>query len=295
MKGQWFLLLPVLWAVAYAVGGILLKRALQAGAGALRIAFLNNMVLGVLFAPGLCFLPKNLTPGDLTWPLVASALFFIGQVFTFMAMRLGDVTVVTPTMGIKVVFVAVFAVILKAGPVPWTWWAGSALATTAVFLLGLSDWRGQQRAGRTALMAMVAAAMYGICDVIVQMHASSLGPYAFSSVLMTAAAVASFGLIPFFRAPLRAMPRAAWPWALGGGAIVAVQCGGVAMTIAIFSQAITVNILYSTRGLWSILIVWIAGSWFGNHEGRAGRGVMGRRLAGALLLLAAVALVMIKP
>jgi drug/metabolite transporter (DMT)-like permease len=294
VKGQWFLLLPVLWAIAYAVGGILLKRALEAGAGALRIAFMNNMVLGVLFAPGLLFLPANWTWADLEWPLMASILFFCGQVFTFVAMRLGDVTVVTPTMGIKVVFVAVFAVVLKAGPVPWTWWAGSGLATIAVFLLGLSDWRGKQRAGRTAVMAMLAAAMYGICDVIVQMHAKSLGAYGFSAVLMTTAAVASFGLIPFFRAPLREMPRAAWPWALGGGAIVAVQCGGVAMTIATFGQATAVNILYSTRGLWSILIVWLAGSWFGNHESRAGRGVMGRRLAGALLLLTAVALVLIK-
>jgi len=52
------------------------------------------------------------------------------------------------------------------------------------------------------------------------------------------------------------------------------------------------NLLYSSRGIWSVALVWGAGSAFGNTEGEAGRSVMLRRLAGAGLMLAAIALVL---
>jgi len=50
-------------------------------------------------------------------------------------------------------------------------------------------------------------------------------------------------------------------------------------------------VVYGTRGLWSLALVWWAGRWFGNTErAEAGRRVILARLAGAALLLAAVAL-----
>ncbi len=294
MSGQLFLLLPLAWAMGYAVCGVILKRALVGGAGALRLAFISAMVAGVMFLPGLATWPAG-TPGSaLAWPLVASLIYFTGQVCVFVAMRLGDVTVLAPTMGIKVVFVAVFTVLLRAGPVPLAWWVGACLATSAVFLLGFSDWRARKQAGTTVLLAATAAALYAICDVITQMHARVLGAPAFSAVMFLAVMGESLLLLPFFREPLRAVPRKVWPWALAGCVVGAAQSGGMAITLGAFGQATAINIVYSTRGLWSILLVWAAGPWFGNQERDAGRAVMGRRLAGSVLLLAAVGLVLVK-
>jgi drug/metabolite transporter (DMT)-like permease len=292
MDHPYFLLQPLLWSLGYGIASLMLKRALDGGAGPLRIAFLNNVAIGIYFLPWLAFLPHPLNWKMLIWPLVASVVYFVGQVSTFLAMRIGDVTVLTPVLGIKVVFVAVFTVLLGAGPMPWSWWLASGLAASAVFLLGLSNWRDRTRLVKTALLAMASAALYGRCDLILQMHASELGALPFAAVMMGAVMVESLLLFPFFRQPLRAIPRAAWPWALWGSLLCAAQSAGMAYTIGHYGQATAVNVVYSTRGLWSILLVCVVGPWFGNQERAAGAGVMARRLAGALLLLAAVGLIL---
>jgi hypothetical protein len=48
--------------------------------------------------------------------------------------------------------------------------------------------------------------------------------------------------------------------------------------------------LYNTRGIWSVVLVWVIGHWFSNTERSIGKRAMLRRLAGALILLAAVLL-----
>ena len=53
------------------------------------------------------------------------------------------------------------------------------------------------------------------------------------------------------------------------------------------------NLLYSSRGVWSVLLVWQAGSLFGNTENEIGRAGMIRRLAGAALMLVSIALVLL--
>jgi hypothetical protein len=59
------------------------------------------------------------------------------------------------------------------------------------------------------------------------------------------------------------------------------------------SYAAGVNVVYGTRGLWSIALVWWAGRWFGNTERTsAGGRVVAGRLLGAVLILTAVVLAM---
>ncbi len=287
-----FLIQPLLWSFGFALGSMMLKRALDGGAGPLRIAFMSNVAMALMFVPGWWFLPATLSWEQLRWPLLASGLYFFGQVLTFTAMRAGDVSVIAPAFGIKVVFVAAFTALLGAGPMPWTWWLASALSAGAVFLLGLSNWRDRLRLVPTALLAVGAAALYARCDLVFQMHARDFNPVGFVAVMMTAVVAESFFMVPFFRGPFRSIPRETWPWALWGSVVIAAQSAGMAWTLGHYGEAARVNIVYSTRGLWSILLVWLAGSWFRNQERAAGVGVMGRRLAGALLLLVAVWLVM---
>jgi hypothetical protein len=64
--------------------------------------------------------------------------------------------------------------------------------------------------------------------------------------------------------------------------------------LATYSKATVINILYSARGLWSVLAVWGVGHWFANREREVGPAVLRSRLIGAALLLAAIALAIMK-
>jgi hypothetical protein len=77
-------------------------------------------------------------------------------------------------------------------------------------------------------------------------------------------------------------------WAFGGGTLLTIQAMGIAYCIAVYHEVTVTNVLYNTRGLWSVALVWVVGHWFANAEKQVGSGIMTRRLIGALILLAAV-------
>jgi hypothetical protein len=58
-------------------------------------------------------------------------------------------------------------------------------------------------------------------------------------------------------------------------------------------SATVVNIIFSARGLFSVLLVWLVGHWFTNDEHRLGGRVFALRLVGAVLMLAAIVLVLV--
>jgi hypothetical protein len=107
--------------------------------------------------------------------------------------------------------------------------------------------------------------------------------------------VAAFSavLIPFFRAPVSAIPRVAWPWLMSGCVLIGVQSLMFVMVIVKFRNATATNVIYSSRGLWSVVAVWVIGHWFANREQHVGASVLRWRLAGALLMMTAIALVMV--
>ena len=59
-----------------------------------------------------------------------------------------------------------------------------------------------------------------------------------------------------------------------------------------YGQTPEVNVIYSTRTIFSIGIVWLLGRKIGNIEHTAGRGVLLRRLAGAAVLMGAIVLML---
>jgi hypothetical protein len=64
-------------------------------------------------------------------------------------------------------------------------------------------------------------------------------------------------------------------------------------SIGLFGSATMTNILYGSRCLWSVLLVWTLGSIAGDSSPSQQRiGIMTRRLIGALLLFGAMTLVL---
>ena len=110
--------------LGYAVAAIFSKRALQLGCGALRLSFIINWVFvpifGLLLLSGDGTLPQG---AALVAPVVTGLLFFLGQILTFAAIRAGDVSLHTPIMGMKAVFVVLLAAFLGTEPVTPALWA----------------------------------------------------------------------------------------------------------------------------------------------------------------------------
>ena len=66
------------------------------------------------------------------------------------------------------------------------------------------------------------------------------------------------------------------------------------LTLAKFGDATAVNVVYSARGLWSVVFVWVFGHWFGNREREEeGAAVFRNRLIGASLVATAILLALV--
>jgi hypothetical protein len=64
------------------------------------------------------------------------------------------------------------------------------------------------------------------------------------------------------------------------------------IALGFFNDAAGVNVVYGSRGIWSLAVVWFAGRLFGNAERSDSRDAMGLRLMGCLLVTAAIILVL---
>ena len=295
MSVSWHLLIPLACAFTYVLAALAFKRAAELGVGVWRTTFVANWTAGLAFLPLWLAAGRPMAEPALYWqPALAAGFFLLGQSCMFLALKHGDVTVTTPVMGTKVIMVALFTVLLSAGEMPLRWWIGAGLSAAAVLLLHLGP-RSERHhhVGRTVLLAWLSASSYGLGDVCIQKWARGWGAAAFAPAMFGWVAVYSLALIPAFRAPLRAMDATAWRWVGAGSVLMAVNNAGIVLAIGIWGGAAAVNIVYSARGLVSIVVVWAVGHWFHSQERHLGPGVLRARLVGAGLMLAAIVLVLV--
>ena len=107
-------------------------------------------------------------------------------------------------------------------------------------------------------------------------------------------AVYSAFLRPWTSPSVKASPESR-RWLVGGALCLGAQALLIVTPIALFGHATTANVLYSARGMWSVVIVWLVGHWFGNREQSLGRLIFISRLLGAALMTAAVIVVLLNP
>ncbi|MGB8169496.1 MAG: DMT family transporter [Chthoniobacteraceae bacterium] len=289
------LFIPLASAFGYPIAAMMLKRATENGGGPWRITFITNWVLAACFSVLWLFPVEHaVSLANLGHAFVAALLFFIGQLFTFLALSRGDVSVATPVLGSKVIFVALFTVLLGATVVTPAMWCAVLLTAAATALLGGGGKVQRDALFRSLLYGFSAATVFGLTDVLQQRWVRLWGFPHFAAMMFLWNALLSLTLIPFFRGSLRALPALSWRWAVGGGATLALQASGIAWGI-VYIGATTTNVLYNSRGIWSVVLVWTIGHWFGNTERHQGRAVMVRRLCGSALLLVAIALIARRP
>lgn len=298
------LFLPIGAGLGYACGAIAIKRALGVGASGGAVNLLCNSLMALLFQL-LWLLPGRVSdPVLLLAPLGCGLLFFLGQVFTFRAISTGDISVATPLLGTKVVLVALFSVFLIGEPLPGLWWIASMLASIGIALISYMPGGSHRRLAVTTGWSFAAASLFALTDVCVQKWVPSVGYSRFAPVMFGSMGIASLvvylpSLItvtrssPSQRSLFHGFPRASLPWLLGGALLLGVQALAMYSAIGLHGSATLTNILYGSRCLWSVLLVWILGVAAGDFSPREKRfAIMARRFLGALLLLGAMALVL---
>lgn len=288
---RWIYLLPLGSSLGYAVGALCLKRAVDSGMGPWRMTFLSNLALWVVFVPAL-FWAEPLARLDPWWPPVVSGLlFFLGQVLTMLALVRGDVSVTTPVLGSKVVLVALFLVLFSGEQLGWRIWTGACLTLAGiVFLQGGGLPHDRSRVIKTILFAGSSAMAFSLGDILIKKWTPVIGFGYFMSITSTVTFLASFILVPLFRAPLWKIAPGAVRYVWLGVGIIALQALSLFIAIGVFGKAAEANIIYSARGIWSVVLVWYVGHWFGNTEKTSGGRIMLRRLAGSALILSGIVL-----
>jgi drug/metabolite transporter (DMT)-like permease len=182
---------------------------------------------------------------------------------------------------------ALGALFLSAEISPTIWWS-AALALVGIVLVQAKKGQGS-RAQITASIAfaILAALCMSVFDLLLQQWAQAWGSGTFLPVSFTFAGLFAIPLIPWTDSPKRIRELKMTKVLLIGCLLMAVQSIGMTFTLAQFGDATRVNIVYSLRGLWGVLLTWLLAEQFGATAGMDNR-VMKMRLAGAVLLTIAV-------
>lgn len=283
----WYLLIPLLAAAVYAAASLFFKQAYAAGADSRAVFLWVNLTGMVMFFP-LFALSEGLPPPGEWWkPALMAMLFYTGHWTTFAAIKAGDVSLVTPLMGTKVVLTALVARTVSATPLPTGVWVAAVLTTVGILVLGGRDLRRAASAVAVG-WCLLSAGIFAVADVLIGHWAAGFGRPAFLASTFLLLGLLSLGSTGFRAAPLN-VPRAARLTLVWGSVLVMGQSLSMAVGLAWFNDPAAMNILYGTRGLWSLILVWLAARWFGHPEwNSAGQRVIASRLTGSLLILGAV-------
>lgn len=290
----YYLLLPLAAAIIYSLGSIVLKRSLAEGVSLDQSFHLTNICLGICFLPLLLLETQPVEWRHIGKPIAMGAAFFVGNWLTFLAICRGDVSLVTPVLGTKVVFVAIGVTLLTgAAPTPPLWLA-AVLAMAGIFLMSLTDIRGGQKVGFTIAVTLVSAVFFGLNDVIVAIWAEEFGVYSFLAIgSMTVTILTLTWWVCQGRPSLR-LNGAKRNWMVAGAILISIQAVAIGIALGAFRDPTGVNVVYASRGIWIILMLIIFGTALGNREHRAaGRGFIWR-VCGTLVLTAAIIIAVIE-
>jgi len=288
-----YLLLPLTSALVYAIAVLFLKLAMSRGASSWAVTYLSNVAMGLAFMPMLFLGDARWSAAGVPWAIAAGVLFFLGQVGTFRSLHAGDVSIATPALATKVVFVALLSLALPAKNPDPDLWIAVGLTMAGVVLLHQGPRHHASRPWTTLGWALFAALSFASADILVQQVAARTGITLFLPVM--------FGTVTLISLPLLVphLPRAgearagAWRWGSAGIILLAVQATGIVGTIGWSGDATGVNVVYSSRGLWSLVLVAFVAHRLGVAEGTRDPRTLLARLAGGVLILIAVLLVVL--
>jgi drug/metabolite transporter (DMT)-like permease len=298
MFDSWPLFAVFVCAIVYTIGALCAKRALAGGATVWQVNFAANMAMSVLYLPFWLGADWAMVLTQGYKPVLAAAAFFTGQLFTFAALRKGDVSVATPLLGAKVIFVAFITSFLFGEAVGMKWWLAAAVCTCGIFLVTGSQRRTEgwtRHSGKTAVYSLTAAMAYALTDTLLQHWSVEVGVVSFVAVMFSFVGIFTCALyLPAVGwRKLVVSPAVARRALILGALLLGAQNLVMALAIRFSGDATAVNIVYSSRCVLSVVLAWATARWLGSREASLPRPVLLLRLAGALLLAGAILMVLV--
>lgn len=274
----------------YSLSSLVLKRGMKDGASAFFCFHVSNLIVGLCYLPLILLEKQPIAWNQIYFPLLTGVAFFAGSWFTFIAIHRGDVSLVTPLMGSKVIFVALFALILANQPPSTPLVIAAVLTAIGVVVMGAKDFAHSSHVAFTISFALTSAALFALCDILVRKWAPGFGPLAFLTVSTAGMGLVSLlVLISMVRRKHPSLPSAeARRWVVWSSLLVGAQAVGLGYIIASNDDTTGINVVYGTRGLWAIILVAFVGPLLGNHERQLAKNVFRYRLIGTILLTIAV-------
>ncbi len=291
------LLLPLLASLLFVCGLLFIKRVSSKGIRPWTVTLLANYWAASVFST-LWLLGGEPVDLQLLWqPALVAVLYILGQVFTFTAIEHGDVSVASPVFGAKVIFVALLLAIVFGQSLTFADWTAVALAAIGIALVQWNPHSKEhpsesRKVLLTIVLALLAGASFATFDVVVQNFAPRWGPGRLIPISYWMVAVLSLGFVPLFQKQALVDVRLRSS-ILVGTLLIAMQALCIVYAIAAFGDAARVNVMYSMRGMWGVLLAWIVALIWGGNEAKQPTSVMLSRLFGASFLTIAVVLVLV--
>ena len=262
-----------------------LKRAQDLGASSWTTLILVCWSSALVF-PALALMGGTMQPLTLLWqPATIGALFLAGQLFTFLAVQRGDVSVAAPVLGIKVLMVPACAPLFVEETLTARVWVAAAVAVVGIGCVQARDESVQRsRILASVFFALLAAFSMTLFDLLIQRWAPAWGAGFFLPLALASAAILSLVFLPGADRPARLKEiGAVRPLAIGA-VLMAVQAIGMTVTLGLFGDATRVNIVYSLRGLWGVIFTWILARRIQTDAPGPAQRTMVMRLIGAVLI-----------
>ena len=254
---------------------------------------LTNLAVGVMFLPLLAWEKATVDWAQVWKPIIMGFTFFAGTWLTFVGIRRGDVSLVTPIMGTKVVFVALGVVLLMGYSPSLPLWVAAFLTAGGILLMGIADLKDGHHLVFTILITLASAGMFGLCDVFVSAWSSDFGALTFLAIGSFCVALFSLVMWLFQGCPSLKMGKAQKPWAWWGAVLIGLQAIGMGIALSFFDDATGINVVYASRGLWVIVLVVAFGRFLGNSEHRDKGSDFLWRVAGTVILTIAIVIAVI--
>jgi drug/metabolite transporter (DMT)-like permease len=262
-----------------------LKRAQENGASTWTCMIVVSWACAAVF-PLLALRGGNLQEWHLFWqPAAIAGLFMCGQFCTFLAVKLGDVSIAAPVQGVKVLIVPALAVLLLDEPMTVKIWIAASIALVGIVCVQISDKSiDRSRIFYSVLFAVLASFAMTIFDLFISRWAKPWGAGYFLPLVFLLAAIMSLAFLPLADRPSQLKRREVWVPLSLGAMFMAVQAIGMTFTLATWGDPTRVNIVYSLRGLWGVLLTWALSRYLKIAQQRPSNKIMLARLWGAMLI-----------
>jgi drug/metabolite transporter (DMT)-like permease len=288
------LLFPLFSSVVFVIGMMFARQAISRGASPWTGTFLANLWLGLSWLTVELWRPGTL-PAEGWWQATLVGLSFVlGQLFTYLAFRYGDVSVATPVFGVKVIIVAVMLALLAGENIANRVWLGAVLATLGVGVIQAGARSAEsaelttRRAVLTIVPALLAALSLSLFDAGLQIWGKRWGATLFLPPMFISTGVLSCVFLPWIDRPQRLRQLGVQRPLVTGTLLMALQAISMSWSLSRYGDATRINIVYALRGLWAVLLAWSLARYFGGAEAGYSPRIMLLRLAGACLLTASI-------